>query len=108
MTAQLTRTPDLLHLSRPDVPPALSQLVQRCLARDQEKRPVYARSVQTDLDKISGAIAVIAIVGSGVWYSKHEVPPPAPGRVDTLTVLAPRDTEWGASPGASGEATHPR
>lgn len=123
MTAQLTRTPDLLHLSRPDVPPALSQLVQRCLAKDAEDRPPDARSVLGDLDKISGAIAadahrsisgetaaraptptltlplllatgaVIAMVAGGVWYAQRKAPPPsAPGRVDTVTVLAPRDT----------------
>ncbi|MES2305120.1 MAG: serine/threonine-protein kinase [Gemmatimonadota bacterium] len=126
MTAQLTRTPDLLHLQRPEVPPALSALVQRCLAKDQENRPVDAKSVLTDLDKISGAIAadahrstsgetaaralvpaspwplllatgaVISLVAGGVWYAQRGTPPAAPGRVDTLTVLAPRDT------GASG------
>ncbi|MEO5798334.1 MAG: serine/threonine-protein kinase, partial [Gemmatimonadales bacterium] len=126
MTAQLTRTPDLLHLKRGEVPPALSALVQRCLAKDQEDRPADAKSVLSDLDKISGAIAadahrsnsgetaaralvpaspwplllatgaVIAMVAGGVWYAQRSTPTQAPGRVDTLTVLAPRDT------GASG------
>jgi serine/threonine-protein kinase len=101
MTAQLTRTPDLLHLSRPDVPPALSDLVQRCLAKDAEQRPAEANDVLKDLDRISGALAadihrshsgaaggaapapasslplilatgvVIALVAGGVWYAQR-------------------------------------
>ncbi len=57
MTAQLTRVPDPLHLARPDVPPALSELIQRCLAKSPDDRPPDARTVLDDLDKISGAIA---------------------------------------------------
>ena len=123
MTAQLTRTPDLLHLSRPDVPPALSQLVRHCLAKDAEDRPVDAQAVLSELDRISGAIAadthrsasdaagggavrrapslplmvaaaaMVALVVGGVWYAQRgtSTPSPAP-RVDTITVLAGRDT----------------
>lgn len=129
MTAQLTRTPDLLHLQRPEVPPALSALVQRCLAKDAEDRPADAKSVLADLDRISGAIAadthrstsgetaaralapastlplllatgaVIALVAGGVWYSQRTTPPASPpGRVDTVTVLAPRDTGNSGTP----------
>jgi serine/threonine-protein kinase len=102
MTAQLTRTPDLLHLSRPDVPPALSNLVQRCLAKDADHRPADASEVLKELDRISGAIAadvhrahagspgsrapapaspvplmlaagvVIALVAGGIWYSQRD------------------------------------
>lgn len=129
MTAQLTRTPDLLHLQRPDVPRALSELVQRCLAKDAEGRPVDAQSVLVDLDRISGAIAadahrstsagtvaralvpalplplllttgvVIAIVVGGVWYAQRGAGAPiTPTRVDTVTVMAGRDTGNSGSP----------
>ena len=125
MTAQLTRTPDLLHLSRPDVPPALSALVQRCLAKDAEQRPADANEVLQDLDRISGALAadihrshsgvtaapasplplilatgvMIALVAGGVWYAQRGAPaPPTAPRVDTLMVLAPRDTANAGAP----------
>ncbi len=57
MTAQLTRVPDPLHLARPDVPPALSALIQHCLAKSPDDRPKDAKEVLDDLDRISGAIA---------------------------------------------------
>ncbi|MES2125567.1 MAG: serine/threonine-protein kinase [Gemmatimonadota bacterium] len=108
MTAQLTRTPELLHLSRPEVPPALSALVQRCLAKDAEDRPPDAATILADLERISGAIAadthrsissesdvrvlapaatwplvlatggVIALVAAGVWFGNRGTPTPVP------------------------------
>ncbi len=108
MTAQLTRIPEPLHKMRPEVPPALSALVQHCLAKAPNDRPADARAILTELDKISGAIAadvhrggtgvvvppsaprwplavaafaVIALVVGGIWYSTH----PA----KTITKFAP-------------------
>ena len=74
MTAQLTRIPEPLHKMRPEVPPALSALVQHCLAKAPHDRPADARAILTELDKISGAIAAdVHRGGTGVV-----VPPPAP------------------------------
>lgn len=116
MTAQLTRTPELLHLTRPDVPPALSTLVQRCLAKDAEDRPPDAATILADLERISGAIAadthrsissesdakvlapaatwplmlatggVIALVAAGVWFGNRGTPPVPPPPVTHDTV----------------------
>ncbi|MEP6589985.1 MAG: serine/threonine-protein kinase [Gemmatimonadota bacterium] len=104
MTAQLTRTPELLHLARPEIPPALSALVQRCLAKDADERPPDAATVLAALERISGAIAadthrsissesdakvlapasslplilaaaaVIALVAGGVWFTNRGTP----------------------------------
>lgn len=57
MTAQLTRTPEPLHTMRADVPPALSALVTRCLAKDADNRPATAEAVLAELDAIQGALA---------------------------------------------------
>lgn len=60
MTAQLTRLPEPLHHLHPDVPPALSDLVQRCLAKAPDDRPPDANTVLVALDRISGALAAHA------------------------------------------------
>jgi serine/threonine-protein kinase len=57
MTAQLTRTPEPLHTMRADVPPALSALVTRCLAKDADNRPATAEAVLAELEAIQGALA---------------------------------------------------
>src|SRR5690606_21058376 len=57
MTAQLTRTPEPLHPMRAAVPPALSALVTRCLAKDADNRPSTAEAVLAELDAIQGALA---------------------------------------------------
>jgi hypothetical protein len=127
MTAQLTRTPDLLHLSRPDVPPALSNLVQRCLAKDADHRPADANDVLKDLERISGAIAadvhrahsgaggerapapasavplvlaagvVIALVAGGVWYAQRG--PAAPPAAPRVDTMFVRGGSDTGNPG---------
>ncbi|MEO5825951.1 MAG: serine/threonine-protein kinase [Gemmatimonadales bacterium] len=126
MTAQLTLTPDPLHTLRPDVPPAFSQLISKCLAKDPADRPADAQAVLVELDRISGAMAadhhrattdpsphasrsaspwpmvvaaaaVILLIGAGVYLAfARGTPPPAP-RVDTLTVMGGRDTTNGVA-----------
>ncbi len=100
MTAQLTRVPEPLHTTRPDVPQAMSDLVQHMLAKSPDDRPVDARAVLVELDKISGAIAadvhrggtglpvvtpaskwplavgafaVVALVVGGIWFTSRPV-----------------------------------
>jgi tetratricopeptide (TPR) repeat protein len=48
--AHLTETPAPLESWRADVPPALAQLVARCLEKDPSARPQSAREVLTALD----------------------------------------------------------
>ena len=56
MAAQLTRTPEPIETTRPDVPPELSRIIQRCLAKFPSDRPATARDLLTDLDALrSGA-----------------------------------------------------
>ncbi len=60
MTAQLTRTPESLHILRPEVPQALSVLIAHCLAKNPNDRPADAQAVLTELNRISGAMAAVA------------------------------------------------
>jgi serine/threonine-protein kinase len=60
MTAQLTRTPESLHRLRGEVPPALADLVARCLAKQPEDRPPDAATVLAALEKITGEMVVTA------------------------------------------------
>ena len=134
MTAQLTRTPDPLHTLRPDVPPAFSQLISHCLAKDPNDRPVDANAVLAELDLISGAMAadhhratsdpngrpiraaspwpmavaaaaVIALIAGGFYISfARSNTPPVPPRVDTLMVAGGRDSTDGVALPATTQA----
>ena len=53
LTAQLTRDPPPIDKVRNDVPPALSALVMRCLAKMPERRPQSATELLTELDAIA-------------------------------------------------------
>ena len=53
MAAQLTRDPEPINRSRLDVPPALSALIMRCLAKAPEKRPQHASELLADLDALA-------------------------------------------------------
>ncbi len=126
MAAQLTRTPEPLAALRPEVPAAFSGLVERCLAKSPDDRPQTAQEVLVELDKVSGALAaeshrsanpaeaavprasslplalgalaVVALVAAGVWWTgagRTPVPPAVPetvgipvGGSDTLTGTA--------------------
>ena len=58
-TAHLTRTPPAPHSLRPDLPPALSALILRCLAKDADQRPASAAAVLTELEAVtSGGHAI--------------------------------------------------
>ena len=52
LAAQLTELPVPLAEHRPEVPPALSDLVQRLLAKDPEERPPSADAVLAELEPI--------------------------------------------------------
>jgi eukaryotic-like serine/threonine-protein kinase len=52
MAAQLTRDPDPIDSIRTDVPPALSLMIMRCLAKDPDRRPQTASALLTELESI--------------------------------------------------------
>jgi hypothetical protein len=123
MTAQLTRTPEPLHTMRADVPPALSALVTRCLAKDADNRPATAEAVLAELDAIQGALAAdvhrsrsgeapvkraaiswplalaaTAVVVLGVWWmGRGPESMPATVSPDTVVVMGGADNGLGDS-----------
>ena len=132
MTAQLTRTPDPLATVRPEVPPAFSSLVDRCLAKTPDARPADARAVLAELDRISGALAadahreasgeaaapaprkasmvplligamaVVVLVAAGLWWSGGQSVAP-PAVPDTVVVQGGADAPEGQPLGGSSQ-----
>lgn len=124
MTAQLTKTPEPLHLLRAEVPPQLSALISRCLSKNPADRPPDAHAVLVELDRISGVMAADAhrstsgeseaqrsprrfglmvatvvallLVTGAVYWAQFVKPNVAPGRVDTLMIAAGSDSAAGA------------
>lgn len=102
MAAQLTRTPAPIENSRRDVPPALSALIMRCLAKKPEDRFQDAGALLAALDAIpvasgeyhaaaphrlwwiAGFGVVAAATALGVWHPW--------ARNGLLPTAAPRDT----------------
>ena len=119
VAAHLRDTPAPLSTARADVPPALSALVARCLAKEISARPESATELLAALDQVStpdaqpvgpavatpahrrwwlGATAILAVVALGTWLATRGSTPfrtatPAP---PSLVVLpfesAPGDT----------------
>jgi serine/threonine-protein kinase len=52
MAAQLTRDPPELSRVRSDVPPQVSQLIARCLAKEPAKRPQTASELAEEIDRL--------------------------------------------------------
>ena len=52
MAAQLTRDPPDVSKLRPDVPPQVSQLIARCLAKDPARRPQSAAELADEIDRL--------------------------------------------------------
>ena len=64
LAAQMTETPALLSVARPDVPVPLVELVRRCLEKDPAKRPQRATELVQGLDQAltsSGHVALGAV-----------------------------------------------
>jgi TolB-like protein/Tfp pilus assembly protein PilF len=62
--AHLKETPPPIAPRRPDCPPALAQLVERCLEKDPDRRPQSARAIIEQLDGLatsSGRASVHAV-----------------------------------------------
>src|SRR6185295_18982631 len=64
LAAQLTRTPPPLDKVRSDVPPALSAIIMRCLAKRPEDRPQRATELLAALDAIQGGSGEFVAAGS--------------------------------------------
>ncbi|HVZ48357.1 MAG TPA: serine/threonine-protein kinase, partial [Gemmatimonadaceae bacterium] len=95
MAAQLTRTPPPLDTVRRDVPPALSALVTKCLAKRPEDRPQTAADLLAALDAIqfpsgefaaargnrmawTAGLAAVAILAVLTVWRQSQTPAPAP------------------------------
>ena len=52
MAAQLTRDPAPLETVRADVPPALSDIIRRCLSKEPEGRPQSAEALLAELEEL--------------------------------------------------------
>ena len=52
MAAQLTRDPAPLETVRKDVPPALSDMIRRCLSKEPEGRPESAEALLSELEEL--------------------------------------------------------
>src|SRR4029079_18919540 len=52
MAAQLTRDPPELSRQRPDIPPPVSQLIARCLAKGPARRPQTAAELAEEIDQL--------------------------------------------------------
>ncbi|HEY3257477.1 MAG TPA: serine/threonine-protein kinase, partial [Gemmatimonadaceae bacterium] len=51
LTAQLTHDPEPIYKMRPDVPPELSAVIMRCLAKQPEDRPQSAAALLAELEE---------------------------------------------------------
>ena len=66
MAAQLTRDPKPLHEVNPSVPPSMSALVMRLLAKDPDLRPASAEAVLEELDAMTVAVGPATPASGGV------------------------------------------
>jgi serine/threonine-protein kinase len=78
LAAQMSETPPLLSVARPDAPVPLVELVRRCLEKDPAKRPQRATELVQGLDQ--------ALVSSGQLALGTS--PAAPARKTNRNVLA--------------------
>ena len=107
MAAHLTATPDPLAARRSDVPPALAELIMKCLAKRPEDRWQRMDDLLQVLDDVSAhlrdgtvtkdrrrafRIGVAALIGASIaagtawsWWRGRFDPPPAIGRLTHVT-----------------------
>jgi serine/threonine-protein kinase len=94
LTAQLTGTPDPIEARRPGVPPPLSRLVLRCLAKSVDARPASAQAILGALDetvvpaprrvrinlptwtRIAAGLVLLALITLALWPGGTPTAPP--------------------------------
>ena len=118
LTAQLTRDPPPIDKVRSDVPPALSALIMRCLAKLPEHRPPDASALLTELEAVApdsgdfparrrvsrqylavGALALVA--AAAVFVSTREAAPrkaSSPPEKRTAATTAPQPATVAPAP----------
>lgn len=57
LAAQLTVKPTAPHITRPDIPAALSRVIMHCLEKDADKRPASASALLQALDTVSSQLS---------------------------------------------------
>ena len=72
LTQQLTTDPPLIHITRPDVPPTIIDIVRRCLLKQPEERYQTAGEVA---EALRGALGELPRLSTPV----PQVATPAPG-----------------------------
>src|SRR5437867_2344402 len=68
LAAHLTEVPEPVETLRPDVPPALADVVMRCLEKDPSARPQSAAEIAAALDAVSGSsvgLPAVRLSGQG-------------------------------------------
>jgi TolB-like protein/Flp pilus assembly protein TadD len=80
LAAQMTETPPLLSVARPDAPVALVDLIRRCLEKDPSRRPQTAAELVHGLDQ--------ALVSSGQPALGAAAPPSVAAPKTNRSVLA--------------------
>ena len=103
MAAHVTQEPAPIHLARPDCPPALAELIMRCLAKNPDERWQTADDVVTRLGsvettapplaswwsrrRIAGLLGAVVLFGVTIGIRRLAGPPADVGSTNVLAVL---------------------
>ena len=85
ITAVLTREPVPLAQHTPGIPPELSRIVARCLAKERGQRYLSFRDVLADLRRLLAQISSGSVDSSLV--PQRQAPAPRPDAIDSIAVL---------------------
>jgi serine/threonine-protein kinase len=93
LAAQLTRMPEPLHVVRPDVPPALSDVIMRCLAKEASDRPPTAEALLADLEAATQGVSLAggergASSGEGFAYAEPGTTPRSGATAPAVTPVS--------------------
>jgi tetratricopeptide (TPR) repeat protein len=101
LAAHLTEMPEPVAALRPEIPPALAELVTRCLAKDPAARPQSASEIAAALDALttttSGTVTATLLTGPGATrraFLLYGVSFAAVGLLSKAAVVALGLPEW--------------